>query len=1032
MPILITKKNYSLIIKINTHKMTSNNLTVDTKDNYKLSDCWENHSVFQGIFTRVLFQFLLLVSMILTTYTVEAMPIITNTATANFTINGNNIILSDSEQFTKDTVVIPTDSINLIKSASTSSAAIGETITYILTLQNPNPRVLNNVSIQDSLPAGLTYIANSAQLNGTVINTSQISSSGNTLLINMGSFPANFTWNISYQTNISETTPIGNAVNTAIASSDTATSSPAQASVIIEAPLVPLVLSKHANKSEVKIGENISYTLTIKNDNTNEILNAIANDQLPIGLTFVPGSALLNGNPVLVDNTNGLSFLLGTIDASSTATLTYGATVNTPIDNSRSLINTANVITEDEDANSNTSSVTVNIVNDVLLLTKSTTSTNVTAGEVVNYTLTLTNPTNRGLNKLNIIDSLPDGFTYVVGSAAVNSNSQVLNNVTADGNNLNFNISSVIASTSVVICYQVTVTENAKPGNAINTAVAASDFGESLTVTAVVKVRTPSTIKFLKIDDDGLSSTIQSTLFNTNTDGGKNFEDVPTITLPDGSTIDLPDQQPIIIADQYTVSDPIVIEVTDLDQNLDSETLETIIVTVNIPGTNDTEILLLTETSADSGIFRGIIMTTTDSTKVQDGILTIADGVTISVSYLDDEDSTDTSASAALVVPDTSLEMIKTADKDYSALGELVRYTLEFKDTTGFSLRNLKVHDLLPLGFRYIPNTAELNGDRLNDNVSFDGRFLTFDLINMPDDSTWTISYVTKVSAGVQFGDAINTAYFTNGTIRSNTAQAIVNIKDDLMRSKNILTGRVYIGCKTKANKNEKPPEVLSEARIYLETGRSVLTDAEGFWHMEGVNPGAHVVQLDTESIPGYVPLLCNDNTRRARDAKSHFVDLQAGNLWHVDFHVSKIEGYTKTQDSLRKKPEVKDPFKLFNKEYLKQAPEGFDILWPANNYVPPIGSTNIFVKHSPQQKVEVILNGKKISPINYDGSETNKARTVVIKRWKGVDIDINRTNNTLLVILKDKSGNELKRKTHNIHFSSSPASASYLKQNQF
>ena len=133
--------------------------------------------------------------------------------------------------------------------------------------------------------------------------------------------------------------------------------------------------------------------------------------------------------------------------------------------------------------------------------------------------------------------------------------------------------------------------------------------------------------------------------------------------------------------------------------------------------------------------------------------------------------------------------------------------------------------------------------------------------------------------------------------------------------------------------------------------------------------------------------------------------------------------------DKITKKTEEADPIKLYGEKYLETAAEGFEILWPKNNYVPSVASTKIVVKSSPKHKVEVYLNGKKVSALNYDGSDTNKARTVSIKRWVGVDINIKQRDNTLLVVLKDKSGKEIARKTHNIHFSSNPASAELLKE---
>ncbi len=1018
--------------------MYSLNHKLHVKDNKQLSRTLKNRDIFQHAFVRVLFQFILLMNILIPVASVTAMPIITNTATANYTINGVNLNINDSAQFTRDTVVTPTDTINLLKRANTSSVNVGNNITYTLTLDNPNPRILTNVVIQDNLPTGLNYVINSARLNNTNIASNQINNTGNVLSLNIGDIPANTTWNISYQTNVSSNTPIGNTINKAIAITDTVTSSQAQATVRInppiivvpEVPLKPLELDKVANANEAKIGDTVSYTITVKNNNLSNVTGSVINDALPEGLEYITGSAQLNNQNIVAtaNQDSQVSFDLGNLQANSISVLTYDALVKSLENNNRALINTAEVIADDPKANSNSDSATINVIDDEILITKTTTSTRVTAGEIVDYTITVSNPLNRDLSDLIITDTLPTGFLYETDSTLVNNNPLSDDDISINTPTLIFNIGTLATTSSVVLSYKVKVNSSAVPGENINTARAGSEFASSPSVSATVTVRTPSKIEFLSINESGISSVIQPTSFNTNQDGGKNFEEIKAISLPNGSNISLPTPQPISLANQYTEGEPIVIQVTDLDQNTDPNKFETIEVTVNVPGTNDTEILLLTETSPNSGIFRGIVQTDTGSSNIQNGIITIAEGVNIQVNYRDGEDNTDTSATAALVIPNTNLDIEKSVDKEVSSVGELVRYTLVFRNNNGFELTNLQIHDLLPLGFRYIPDTAELNGERIANEPLFNGRSLTFNLQNMPNNGIWTLEYVTKISAGVQIGDAINTAYFTSGTLRSNDAKATVEIKDDLMRSKNILTGRVYIGCKTTSDKDEEPPRVLRDARIYMETGRSVLTDEEGFWRMEGVNPGAHVLQLDTESIPGYEPMLCHDNTRRARDAKSHFVDLQAGNLWHVDFHVKEIKGYVANQSSKLNKPKAQNPFELFGKEYLKKAPEGFDILWPKNNYIPPIGSSDIFVKTSPQEKVEVFVNGKKVPALNYDGSNTNKERTVIVRRWKGVDIDINTTNNTLLVVLKDKSGKELSRKTRNIHFSSNPVSAELLK----
>ncbi|KAG1694876.1 hypothetical protein GQR58_006817 [Nymphon striatum] len=175
---------------------------------------------------------------------------------------------------------------------------------------------------------------------------------------------------------------------------------------------------------------------------------------------------------------------------------------------------------------------------------------------------------------------------------------------------------------------------------------------------------------------------------------------------------------------------------------------------------------------------------------------------------------------------------------------------------------------------------------------------------------------------------------------------------------------------------------------------------------------------------------------RHAGDSKSQFVNLQPGSLWQVDFHVKENKeaiSSDKKEKSLKKaKKKPANPIEIYGANYLKTAEPGFEVLWPKNNYVPDVASTKVFIKSSPQDRIEVFLNGKKISALNYDGSDTNKARTVKISRWLGLDIDTSRRKNVLQVIAKNASGKVIAKETRNIHFSGKPAFAKLLPDESF
>ena len=73
-----------------------------------------------------------------------------------------------------------------------------------------------------------------------------------------------------------------------------------------------------------------------------------------------------------------------------------------------------------------------------------------------------------------------------------------------------------------------------------------------------------------------------------------------------------------------------------------------------------------------------------------------------------------------------------------------------------------------------------------------------------------------------------------------------------------------------------------------MEDGTSVITDSQGRWHIEGVEPGTHVLQIDLDSLPNsHRVIACETNTRFAGTPFSQFVDVQGGSLWRADFHVA-------------------------------------------------------------------------------------------------------------------------------------------------
>ncbi|HEX2767989.1 MAG TPA: OmpA family protein, partial [Geobacteraceae bacterium] len=115
--------------------------------------------------------------------------------------------------------------------------------------------------------------------------------------------------------------------------------------------------------------------------------------------------------------------------------------------------------------------------------------------------------------------------------------------------------------------------------------------------------------------------------------------------------IDLSSPVPLLPATLFQEGEPIFIRMTDLDQNLDRTSAETVFATITDDTSGDVEVVRFAETGPDTGVFVGYIQSTASSSPLYGGALTIAMKSNIRASYTDIVDNTDSSTDAALVDP---------------------------------------------------------------------------------------------------------------------------------------------------------------------------------------------------------------------------------------------------------------------------------------------------------------------------------------------------------------------------------------------
>ena len=229
------------------------------------------------------------------------------------------------------------------------------------------------------------------------------------------------------------------------------------------------------------------------------------------------------------------------------------------------------------------------------------------------------------------------------------------------------------------------------------------------------------------------------------------------------------------------------------------------------------------------------------------------------------------------------LYLVKRAAKTTVAPGEFLVWELTLANNGSGDASDLTIVDTLPRGVRLRPGTVRLGGAAVPDpEVSPDGRTLTFHFPLLPLGSSLAIRYLTGVDVAATRGTITSTALASHAGLSSNRATASVTIRDELFADRSVIIGRVAAwDCDSDST------DGVAGVRIYLEDGTGVTTDERGRFHFEDVRPGAHVVQMDTATLPPkYEAGSCDPDDHRAEHPFARMLDLQGGTMWRTDFAV--------------------------------------------------------------------------------------------------------------------------------------------------
>jgi len=113
------------------------------------------------------------------------------------------------------------------------------------------------------------------------------------------------------------------------------------------------------------------------------------------------------------------------------------------------------------------------------------------------------------------------------------------------------------------------------------------------------------------------------------------------------------------------------------------------------------------------------------------------------------------------------------------------------------------------------------------------------------------------------------------------------------------------------------------------------------------------------------------------------------------------------------------------DKAWLASAEPGARWVWPPVNYRPVIPSVKVAVQHGDAKHVDLLLDGRPVEAVNFEGTKQSEDGSVAVSIWTGVDLK--EGENLFVAIGRDASGNEMWRRMLPVNYASPPVLATIL-----
>ncbi|HVA48315.1 MAG TPA: DUF4214 domain-containing protein [Pirellulales bacterium] len=358
------------------------------------------------------------------TLTVTVKPTAVRVITNQAFVAGDQLDTDLSNNLASLTTAVEGTSATNVNLAITKTAAnnnadvtLGANETYTITVKNIGTNDATGVVVSDVLPATAGFVSGVASVSGATV-----ADINGTITADLGTLAAGASATLTLTVT---PTMLGAITDTAyVEANETDTdqsdnSATVTTSIVSPTTLANLSILKVTAPDPGTVGLPLTYTLIVTNTGLAAADNVVVSDTLPSGVTFASATSDVSG--VTPTNSSGsVTADLGTVASGAVETVTIVVTPTA----AGTLDNTATVTTSTTNVSTNTSSTTHTTINAVtstqanLSIAKFATPNPDTVGQLLTYTLVVTN-TGAAADNVVVSDTLPSGVNFASATSDV-------------------------------------------------------------------------------------------------------------------------------------------------------------------------------------------------------------------------------------------------------------------------------------------------------------------------------------------------------------------------------------------------------------------------------------------------------------------------------------------------------------------------------------------------------------------------------------------------------------------------------------